>query len=155
MCAKCHLMTLISAEQLSIYLFTQFTCMTITSPWLSTQVRSLCASKISRLMILKKLLRAKIPKRRGVHPWWHPLHQKRNTLCLPDKGCFFSTKCALRHMKRIFGAWSDASHREVPAGVGGTLNFTSCVSTILHSGIAAALPAAVRQTSVKTQIVQT
>ncbi|MCI7570127.1 MAG: hypothetical protein MSS81_00875 [Clostridiales bacterium] len=27
---------------------------------------------------------------------------------------------------------------EEPAGVGGTLNFTSCVSTILHSGIAAA-----------------
>ena len=28
---------------------------------------------------------------------------------------------------------------EEPAGVGGTLNFTSCVSTILHSGSAAAL----------------
>jgi len=27
---------------------------------------------------------------------------------------------------------------EVPAGVGGTLNFTSCVSTMLHSGYAAA-----------------
>ncbi|MBR3961119.1 MAG: hypothetical protein IKK13_02765 [Clostridia bacterium] len=30
------------------------------------------------------------------------------------------------------------SASEVPAGVSGTLNFTSCVSTILHSGIAAA-----------------
>ena len=54
-----------------------------------------------------------------------------------DKRLFFRTKCALRHDKHTFGAWSDALHREVPAGVSGTLNFTSCVSTILHSGIAA------------------
>ena len=33
---------------------------------------------------------------------------------------------------------------EMPAGVRDTLNFTSCVSTILHSGIAAASPSAAR-----------
>ena len=63
-------------------------------------------------------------------------HEKR-VFCLPDKRLFFRTKCALRHDKHTFGALSDALHREVPAGVSGTLNFTSCASTILHSGIAA------------------
>jgi len=43
-----------------------------------------------------------------------------------DKGDFFRTKCALRHVKYTFGARSMSPAREVPVGVSGTLNFTLC-----------------------------
>ena len=67
-----------------------------------------------------------------------PSPPEKNPLLSTDKRGFFSTKCAVRHDKHTFGAWSAAAHREAPIGVSGTLNFTSCDSTILHSGIAAA-----------------
>ena len=50
---------------------------------------------------------------------------EKKHLLSTDKRCFFSTKCALRQDKHTFSAGSDASHREVPAGVGGALNFAA------------------------------
>ena len=76
MYARCQPTMWISAEPSSTSLFIPSICMTTTLPWLSMQARSRWALTISHLTILKKLLRAKIPKRRGVHRWWHPLHQR-------------------------------------------------------------------------------
>ena len=57
----------------------------------------------------------------------------------PEKNPHLSTTSVGSFQLSVpYGTISTPSVREAPIGVSGTLNFTLCVRTILHSGIAAA-----------------